>query len=150
MEFSDETEYLYSCESLYLLCLISSVFVSDQKPLLLWSTARGRIHFCKYFVVVSRFQCSGPQVEYSEEAGYLYFFKYFVADSEEYLPVATTRPETILGDTAVAVHPEDSRYKHLIGKQCLVPFLDRFVMSFILPLTLCFMCLTLCFPPVSC
>lgn len=65
-------------------------------------------------------------MEYSEEAGYLYFFKYFVADSGEYLPVATTRPETILGDTAVAVHPEDTRYKHLIGKQCLVPFLDRY------------------------
>lgn len=69
------------------------------------------------------------QVEYSEEAGYLYFFKYFVADSEEYLPVATTRPETILGDTAVAVHPEDTRYKHLIGKQCLVPFMERYYIS---------------------
>lgn len=65
------------------------------------------------------------QVEYSEEAGFLYFFKYFVTDSEEYLPVATTRPETILGDTAVAVHPEDDRYKHLVGKQCIVPFIDR-------------------------
>ncbi|KAL3143467.1 hypothetical protein ABBQ38_002278 [Trebouxia sp. C0009 RCD-2024] len=68
---------------------------------------------------------SDLEVEYSEEAGYLYFFKYCVADSEEYLPVATTRPETILGDTAVAVHPEDARYKHLIGKQCLVPFVNR-------------------------
>ena len=61
-------------------------------------------------------------MEYSEEAGFLYYFKYQVADSEEYLPVATTRPETILGDTAVAVHPEDDRYKHLVGKQCVVPF----------------------------
>ena len=66
------------------------------------------------------------QVEYSEEAGYLYFFKYCVADSEEFLPVATTRPETILGDTAVAVHPEDARYQHLIGKECLVPFMNRY------------------------
>lgn len=65
------------------------------------------------------------QVEYSEEAGHLYFFKYQVVGSEEYLPVATTRPETILGDTAVAVHPEDDRYKHLVGKQCMVPFTDR-------------------------
>lgn len=48
-----------------------------------------------------------------------------MADSEDFLPVATTRPETILGDTAVAVHPEDDRYKHLIGKQCIVPFIDR-------------------------
>lgn len=65
------------------------------------------------------------QVEYSQEAGHLYFFKYQVAGSEDFLPVATTRPETILGDTAVAVHPEDERYKGLIGKQCLVPFMDR-------------------------
>ena len=65
------------------------------------------------------------QVEYSEEAGHLYFFKYQVVGSEEYLPVATTRPETILGDTAVAVHPEDDRYRHLVGKQCMVPFTDR-------------------------
>ena len=79
----------------------------------------------KYFWLTLTPSAFGPQVEYSEEAGYLYFFKYFVADSEEYLPVATTRPETILGDTAVAVHPEDTRYKHLIGKQCLVPFVDR-------------------------
>lgn len=64
-------------------------------------------------------------MEYSEEAGFLYYFKYQVADSEEYLPVATTRPETILGDTAVAVHPEDDRYKHLVGKQCVVPFVGR-------------------------
>ena len=48
-----------------------------------------------------------------------------LADSDEYLPVASTRPETILGDTAVAVHPEDERYQHLIGKECVVPFLDR-------------------------
>lgn len=65
------------------------------------------------------------QVEYSEEAGFLYYFKYPVADSEEFLPVATTRPETILGDTAVAVHPQDERYKHLIGKHCVVPFVGR-------------------------
>lgn len=68
---------------------------------------------------------SDLEVEYSEEAGHLYFFKYQVVGSEEYLPVATTRPETILGDTAVAVHPEDDRYKHLVGKQCMVPFTDR-------------------------
>lgn len=65
------------------------------------------------------------QVDYTDEPGSLYYFKYPVADSDEYLPVATTRPETILGDTAVAVHPEDDRYKHLVGKQCRVPFSDR-------------------------
>lgn len=46
-------------------------------------------------------------------------------NSDDFLPVATTRPETILGDTAVCVHPEDERYKHLIGKECIVPLSDR-------------------------
>lgn len=64
---------------------------------------------------------SDLEVEYSEEPGTLYYFKYPVADSDEYLPVATTRPETILGDTAVAVHPEDDRYKHLVGREAVVP-----------------------------
>ena len=63
------------------------------------------------------------QVDYTEEPGRLYYFKYPLADdaSSQYLPVATTRPETILGDTAVAVHPEDERFKHLIGQECEVP-----------------------------
>jgi valyl-tRNA synthetase len=68
---------------------------------------------------------SDLEVEYEEEKGTLYYFKYSLADSDEKIPVATTRPETILGDTAVAVHPEDKRYKHLIGKTCLVPMLNR-------------------------
>lgn len=51
--------------------------------------------------------------------------RYPLHNSSEYIPVATSRPETILGDTAVAVHPEDSRYKHLIGKECTVPMTDR-------------------------
>lgn len=68
---------------------------------------------------------SDLEVEYFEEQGTLYYFRYPVADSEESIPVATTRPETILGDTAVAIHPEDDRYRHLIGKSCLVPILNR-------------------------
>jgi len=60
---------------------------------------------------------SDLEVEYSQEPGTLYFFKYRLAkDPDQYLPVATTRPETILGDTAVAVHPEDERYQQFIGK----------------------------------
>ncbi len=70
---------------------------------------------------------SDLEVEYSEEQGTLYYFKYPVADSEDFIPVATTRPETILGDTAVAVHPEDTRYKHLLGKHCVVPMLNRII-----------------------
>jgi len=64
---------------------------------------------------------SDLEVEYSEENGVLYYFKYPVDGSNEYLPIATTRPETILGDTAVAVHPDDARYSHLIGKKAQVP-----------------------------
>ena len=69
---------------------------------------------------------SDLEVEHSEEEGKLYYFKYKLADNpEEFIPVATTRPETILGDTAVAVHPDDKRYKKFIGKTALVPILGR-------------------------
>eukprot|EP00741_Cyanophora_paradoxa_P000221 tig00000402_g214.t1 len=68
---------------------------------------------------------SDLEVEYSEEPGTLYTFKYPLKDSDEFIPVATTRPETILGDTAVAVHPEDPRYKKYIGKMLVVPLIGR-------------------------
>eukprot|EP00929_Paragymnodinium_shiwhaense_P029777 TRINITY_DN16_c0_g2_i1.p1 TRINITY_DN16_c0_g2~~TRINITY_DN16_c0_g2_i1.p1 ORF type:complete len:1228 (-),score=376.27 TRINITY_DN16_c0_g2_i1:100-3783(-) len=68
---------------------------------------------------------SDLEVEYSEVNGFLYHFKYVLADSDEYIPVATTRPETILGDAAVCVHPEDPRYSHLIGKEVVVPMQNR-------------------------
>jgi valyl-tRNA synthetase len=68
---------------------------------------------------------SDLEVEYSEEPGSLYYFKYRIAGSDDFIPVATTRPETILGDTAVAVHPEDARYRPLIGRTALVPILNR-------------------------
>ena len=68
---------------------------------------------------------SDLEVEYADEPGTLYYFKYPVEGGEgdgAYLPVATTRPETILGDTAVAVNPADDRFKSFIGKRCVVPF----------------------------
>jgi len=69
---------------------------------------------------------SDLEVEYTEEEGKLYYFKYMLADgSGDYLPVATTRPETIPGDTAVAVHPEDPRFAKFVGKMVLVPVLGR-------------------------
>jgi valyl-tRNA synthetase len=64
-------------------------------------------------------------VEYSDEEAKLYYFKYMIKDSDEFIPVATIRPETILGDTAVAVHPEDERFKKFIGKKAIVPMLGR-------------------------
>ena len=57
--------------------------------------------------------------------GYYWHFKYPIKDSKDYIIVATTRPETMLGDTCVAVHPEDIRYKHLIGKKVLLPIVSR-------------------------
>jgi valyl-tRNA synthetase len=77
---------------------------------------------------------SDLEVEYSEEEATLYYFKYMLARADgqppapaqdEFIPVATIRPETILGDTAVAVHPEDDRYKKFIGKKVIVPILGR-------------------------
>jgi valyl-tRNA synthetase len=69
---------------------------------------------------------SDLEVEYSEEPGKLYYFKYMLDGSTtEYIPVATTRPETILADTAVAVHPEDKRYQKFAGRKVIVPILGR-------------------------
>jgi valyl-tRNA synthetase len=68
---------------------------------------------------------SDLEVEYSEEQATLYYFKYPIAGSDEFIPVATIRPETILGDTAVAVHPEDKRFKKFIGRKAIVPILGR-------------------------
>lgn len=67
---------------------------------------------------------SDLEVEYSEEHGFLYHFHYPVLGGGS-LPVATTRPETILGDTAVAVHPDDPRYQQFVGRTALVPILNR-------------------------
>jgi valyl-tRNA synthetase len=67
---------------------------------------------------------SDLEVEYSEEQGLMYFFKYPLKEGG-YLEVATTRPETILGDTAVAVHPDDARYTDVVGKTAIVPMLKR-------------------------
>ncbi len=68
---------------------------------------------------------SDLEVENQEVKGNLWHLRYPVVGTEEYLVVATTRPETMLGDTAVAVHPEDERYKHLIGKSVLLPLVKR-------------------------
>jgi valyl-tRNA synthetase len=71
---------------------------------------------------------SDLEVEYSEEPGKLYYFKYMLSDNQgDYIAVATTRPETILGDTAVAVHPDDPRYQKYIGRKVIVPILGRII-----------------------
>lgn len=68
---------------------------------------------------------SDIEVEHVERDGNLWHLKYPIKDSREHIVVATTRPETMLGDTAVAVHPEDSRYKHLIGQTVILPLMWR-------------------------
>ncbi|WP_029890915.1 valine--tRNA ligase [Polycyclovorans algicola] len=68
---------------------------------------------------------SDLEVVQEDEKGHLWHFRYPLADGSGHLVVATTRPETMLGDTAVAVHPEDERFKHLIGKTIRLPLVDR-------------------------
>ena len=70
---------------------------------------------------------SDAEVEYKEEASHLWYIKYPIVGGkeDEYLTVATTRPETMLGDTGVAVNPKDDRFKHLIGKKCLLPLMNK-------------------------
>lgn len=68
---------------------------------------------------------SDTEVEYETQPGKLWHIKYPVKNSNEYLVVATTRPETFMGDTGVAVNPNDERYKHLVGKTCILPIMNR-------------------------
>ena len=68
---------------------------------------------------------SDAEVEYKEEASHLWYIKYPITGTDEYLTVATTRPETMLGDTGVAVNPKDDRFKHLIGKTCTLPLMNK-------------------------
>ena len=68
---------------------------------------------------------SDIEVEHEEQPGGLWYISYPMKDSDESVGVATTRPETMLGDTGIAVHPEDSRYRHLIGKTAILPIIER-------------------------
>lgn len=68
---------------------------------------------------------SDAEVEYEDQAGHFWHINYPVVGSDEMVEIATTRPETMLGDTAVAVHPDDARYQHLIGKKVLLPIVNK-------------------------
>ena len=69
---------------------------------------------------------SDAEVEYKEEPSHLWHIRYKITGTEDqYIEVATTRPETMLGDTAVAVHPDDERYKDLVGKTCILPIMNK-------------------------
>ena len=68
---------------------------------------------------------SDAEVEHEEKEGNFWHIKYFLEGSSEYLEIATTRPETLIGDSGVAVNPKDDRYKHLIGQSCILPLFNR-------------------------
>ncbi len=74
---------------------------------------------------VDRTALSDEEVDNVEREGSLWYIRYPLADGEGYITIATTRPETMLGDTAVAVHPEDERHRHLIGRMLKLPLLER-------------------------
>ena len=68
---------------------------------------------------------SDAEVEYTDKSGHLWYIRYPLADGSGDIVVATTRPETMMGDTGVAVNPEDEKFKHLIGKTCILPIMNR-------------------------
>ena len=74
---------------------------------------------------VCKTSISDAEVIHEEQAGHFWHIKYPVKDSDEFIEIATTRPETMLGDTAVAVHPDDERYTHLVGKTLILPIMNK-------------------------
>ena len=89
---------------------------------------KGLVYRGKYIVNWCPFHqtaLSDDEVDYTETNGNLYFVKYLIEGTNEFGVVATTRPETILGDTAVCVNPKDERYKHLIGRTAILPIVGR-------------------------
>ena len=107
---------------------VTEVFVKMHEKGYIYKGAR-IINWCP----VCNTSISDAEVEYQEQAGHLWHIKYPVMKEDgtpsdtEYLTFATTRPETMLGDTAVAIHPEDERYSHLIGKSVMLPLMNRVI-----------------------
>ena len=99
---------------------VEEVFVRLHEKGLIYKGAR-IINWCP----VCKTSISDAEVEYEDQAGHFWHINYPVVGSDEMVEIATTRPETMLGDTAVAVHPEDERYKHLIGKNVLLPIVNK-------------------------
>ena len=99
---------------------VREVFVNLYEKGLIYKGNR-IINWCPHCVTA----LSDAEVEYSEQPGNFWHIRYPVEGSDEYVIIATTRPETLLGDTAVAVHPEDERYAHLVGKMLILPLVGR-------------------------
>ncbi len=99
---------------------VREVFVNLYNKGLIYQGSR-IINWCPHCTTA----LSDAEVEYTEQEGHFWHIKYPVKDSDEYVIIATTRPETLLGDTAVAVHPDDERYKDLVGKMLILPLVNR-------------------------
>ena len=99
---------------------VEEVFVRLYDKGLIYKGSR-IINWCP----VCKTSISDAEVEYEDQAGHFWHINYPVVGSDEMVEIATTRPETMLGDTAVAVHPEDERYQHLIGKTVLLPIVNK-------------------------
>ena len=100
--------------------VVREVFVRLYEQGLIYRDKR-MVNWCPVCLTV----LSDLEVLHDERRGHLWYIRYPVAGRKEFLVVATTRPETMLGDTAVAVHPEDERYQHLIGKAVVLPLMNR-------------------------
>ena len=99
---------------------VREVFVNLYNKGLIYQGSR-IINWCPHCITA----LSDAEVEHAEQAGHFWHIKYPIKGTEDYVIIATTRPETMFGDTAVAVNPEDERYKDLIGKTLLLPLTDR-------------------------
>ena len=99
---------------------VREVFVSLYEKNLIYRGSR-IINWCPHCVTA----LSDAEVEYVDKPGHLWHMRYPLTDGSGYLVVATTRPETMMGDTGVAVNPKDERYQHLIGKTCILPIMNR-------------------------
>ncbi|MBQ3137543.1 MAG: valine--tRNA ligase [Clostridia bacterium] len=99
---------------------VKEVFVNLYEKGLIYRGER-IINWCTH----CKTSISDAEVEYEEQDGNFWHFRYHLKDEDGYIEIATTRPETIPGDTAIAVHPEDERYTHLIGKTVVMPVIGR-------------------------
>ena len=99
---------------------VKHVFIKLYEKGLIYKGKR-MINWCPY----CNTSISDAEVEYEEEPTHLWHIRYKITGTDKYITVATTRPETMLGDTAVAVHPSDERYKDIIGKTCILPIMNK-------------------------
>ena len=99
---------------------VRHVFVSLYNKGLIYKGSR-IINWCPHCVTA----LSDAEVEYVDKPGHLWYIRYPLADGSGDIVVATTRPETMMGDTGVAVNPNDEKFKHLIGKKCILPIMNR-------------------------